>query len=197
MSTAYFAQQNASNPDSIPQFPPWTVTIDAKSMIRCYNGYVPGWTPLENSIANMQQLGIYLKCIRVGTGWNERNKAFSFYVPQQYDATSGTSKDDQAASLGVEVSIYSSDRALFLPNATLPSWLPDACLLTPGNLTISSQQCDYERLFSEPPPSLVANRTRNVNTIEYWIGDGTNSAWVCSLMQNSQSANLLICRFYR
>ena len=132
---------------------------------------------MELSPANLEKLGAYIKCIRIGSGWSDYNKAVGFYVPQEYDALSETSKDEQSQALGVRVSVYSSDRAVFFPNGTLPSWLSEACL-TAGNLTVPIQQCDYERLFSEPAPPRVTNRTENIVTIEYEISDGENSAWV-------------------
>lgn len=127
-------------------------------------------------MANLYLLGVYLKCIRIGSGWSELNKAASFYVSKEFDATSSTSKQDQAQALGVVVNVYSSDRAVFFPNGKLPSWLPEVCL-TPGNLTNPSE-CDFERLFSTPAPPRVANRVMNVNTIEMWIGNGTSVAMV-------------------
>lgn len=168
---------------------------------------------MENSLANLQLFGFYTKCIRIGSGWSELNKAASFYVPYAYDAMSKTSKEEQcqflttfyqgdhghednmcptslwcmltvtiAESLGVEVTIYSSDRAVFFLNGTIPSWLPPACL-TAGNLTNPSE-CDFDRLFSEPAPPLVADRVMNVNTIEMLMANGVNNSVMVSLSQH-------------
>ena len=145
-----------------------------------------GWTPMTNITTSLDVMGVYTKCIRVGSGWNILNKKASFYVPKAYDASSRTGKQAQADSLGVEVTIYSTDKAVFLPNGTLPSWMPKTCWSTAGNLT-NPNICNWDRLFSEPAPLAVANRTTNVNTVEMMIGDGTNASMVSPSTSKARS----------
>ena len=145
----------------------WTVDVDAHRQIRCYTWYDLFFYPL----AEGSSYGNYTKCIRLGKGWSDLNKKASFSAPGAYDAVS------EKQGPGVDVDIYSSDRAVFLPNGTLPSWLPAACLSDEsrnGSL-LNQTHCDWKRLFATDPTSPVANRTENVTTIEMNYQDGKSS----------------------
>lgn len=141
----------------------WTVDVDATRSIRCYAYYQLRWTPLAEDTS----YGNYTKCIRIGSGWSETNKRATFSVPGAYDPVEGVQ------GLGAEVEIVSSDRAVFLHNGELPSWLPPACL-SDGNL-LNHTTCDWNRLFAYNASSRVANRTQNINTLEFTRKNKTES----------------------
>ena len=139
----------------------WTVDVDAQRQIRCYGAYDLSLTP----IAPFTSSGNYTKCIRTGSGWSENNKQATFSVEGMVD----TSRRNNTGP-SVDVQIYSSDKAAFLPNGTLPEWLPEACLT--NSTALNRTNCDWERLFTVDEKSSIANRSANINTIEYTMRDG-------------------------
>lgn len=144
----------------------WTVNVDAGRQVRCYYGYNLYYAQFAEGIEDASQR--YTKCIRTGTGWNPANKKTYFDIPGSYNETR------KRQGPGVTVDIYSSDRAVFLPNDTLPSWFPKACLNV--ERLNGTANCDWNRFFdpSTSPPDL-ANRTEHVNTIEYKMTSGNTS----------------------
>ena len=127
----------------------YSINVDAERQIRCYVQYNLWYAQLTEGISDPTLN--YTKCIRTGAGWSDVNKKTNFFVPGK--------------GSGVTVDIYSSDRAVFLPNGTLPSWLPNACLARGGALNRTT--CDWNRLFTTNLSSDLANRTQYVNTIEF------------------------------
>jgi hypothetical protein len=149
----------------------WTTYIDESRQLRCYTHYSLANVPFGAGSAH----GNYTKCIRIGSGWSASNKKASFFVPGPYAVELGQPEIDivKMPGPGVSVNIYSSDRAVFFPNGMHPSWLPSACL---ANGTVpSTSNCDWDRIFTTPQSSPVANRTSNVNTIEMTIDKGLSS----------------------
>lgn len=141
----------------------YKIDVDANRQIRCYIAYNLWNAPMTEGI----QAGNYTKCVRTGSGWSNENYKASFSVP---GAFSTASKRQQP---GVSVDIYSSDRAVFFPNGTLPSWLPSACLSRAG--LVNRTNCDWERLFTTDPAPGMANRTQHVNTLEFTMKTGNFS----------------------
>lgn len=141
------------------------VDVDAGRQIRCYMEYDLSNTPLNPDTT----LGTYTKCMRVGGGWNETNRMAKFNIEGKYDAD-----DRDRQTPGIDVTIYSSDRVAYFPNGVIPSWLPQACLS--NGTRLNTTFCDWNRLFTVDPASPVANRSINVNTIEYLMEEGDISA---------------------
>ena len=141
----------------------WVVNVDAQRQIRCYSWYNLFWTPLAIGSSS----GNYTKCIRTGSGWGDANKKASFSVSGAYDAVT------QKQGPGVSVEIYSSDRAVFFPNGTLPSNVPAACL-TKGSV-LNRTVCNWDKIFTTDLTSPIFNRTQNVNTIEMKMDNGNLS----------------------
>ncbi|KAK3701430.1 hypothetical protein LTR37_015528 [Vermiconidia calcicola] len=139
----------------------WVVEVDANRQIRCYSYYNLVWTPLAEGTSS----GNYTKCIRVGQGWSTTNKQATFYAAETYNFA--TQKEEP----GIDITVYSSDRAVFFPNGTLPSWVPPACLS--NRPVLNNTICDWDKIFTTDPTSPIANRTENVNTIEFKTFDKT------------------------
>ena len=90
----------------------WVVDVDANRQLRCYDWYDLYWSPLvEGEVTHAASN--YTKCIRTGSGWNETNKHAGFFVEGAYNPRMNKSGP------GVSVDVYSSDRAVFLPNGKL------------------------------------------------------------------------------
>lgn len=142
-----------------------TIDVDAHRQIRCYKDYDLAYTPFNPHTSS----GVYTKCMQVGSGWGELNKKASFGVFGKYDES-----DEQKVTPGVNVTIYSSEKVAYLPNGTLPSWLPPVCLS--NSTKLNSTHCDWTRLFTVDPESPMVNRSVNINTIEYLTYDGESSA---------------------
>lgn len=133
----------------------WTTDVDSDRQIRCYSNYDLAMAPLYPNVFT----GIYTKCVRTGSGWSADNKQLGFTISGLQDYRTDTVAPD------VEVSIFSSDRAQFFENGTLPSWLPSACL-EPGDVP-SLVNCDWDRLFSsDDADEKLLERMKNVMTIE-------------------------------
>jgi len=133
----------------------WTTVVDSDRQIRCYSDYDLGLSPLWPNVTT----GIYTKCVRTGSGWSTDNKRLGFTISGVQDYNTDTVAPD------VEVSIFSSDRAQFFANGTLPSWLPSVCL-DAGDVP-SSVDCDWDRLFSsDDADEKLLERMRNIMTIE-------------------------------
>jgi len=138
----------------------WSIDVGADRQVRCYARYM-----MSNTIvAYGSNMDNYTKCTRVGKGWNPLNQNASFSVKGQYI------QDTTKLSLGVDIDVFASDRAVLLANGTAPAWLEAQCL-QPGSKA-ATLQCDWERLF-EPDDSLpFANRTANITTMEMRMSDG-------------------------
>ena len=134
----------------------WNVDIDKDRQLRCYANYNLFWTPIGESTSS----GWYTKCIQTGSGWSRANKKASFSVQGAYDV------NQKALGPGVDVTVYSSDRAVFFPNGNYPSWAKPC--VVPG-YRLNQTVCDWDRIFSPDPDSPVLNRTQNVNTMEYTL----------------------------
>lgn len=143
----------------------YSIDVGAERQIRCYFYYNLVNAQMTEGVS--APTSNYTKCIRTGAGWSDVNKKTNFFVPGAYDTVSKTQGPD------VRVDIYSSDRAVFLPNGTLPSWLPSACLARGGAL--NSTHCDWDRLFTTNISPDLANRTQYVNTIEFNMDNGNFS----------------------
>ncbi|KAK4983808.1 hypothetical protein LTR50_007010 [Elasticomyces elasticus] len=142
-----------------------TVTIvEPGREIRCYSSYNLYNTPLVEGTA----FGNYRRCIRTGTGWDRANNRASFSVAGGYYA------DTKTFAPGVNVSVFYSDRAAFLPNGSLPDGFSGKCL-TNGSIP-QDITCDYDQFFKLDPLSPVANRSSHVNTVEMTIENDQNSA---------------------
>lgn len=131
----------------------WSAEIDGDRQLRCYGNY-------NLATLDATYSGNYTKCITIGTGWGAANKAANFSISGSYDYESETVQPD------INVSVYASRNAVFLPNGTIPEWLNEACL---ANGTVpSGSNCDWQRLFDSSEASLL-NRSTNVNTVEMEI----------------------------
>ena len=142
-----------------------TINIDDNRQVRCYYGYNLWNTQFAEGTEDVSQR--YARCIRTGSGWSGANKKTNFAAPGVYKAAT------KRQGPGVTVEIWSSDRAVFLPNNTLPTWFPESCL-NPKKL--NGTTCDWNRFFdpSTSPPELV-NRTENAVTMEYTMQGGNSS----------------------
>jgi hypothetical protein len=137
----------------------WTITIDDNRSVRCYSYYDLLLAPFHEDRVEATSSETFTKCVRVGSGWSKLNEATGFTIAGEYDdTTNGTSP-------GVEISIFSSDKAQFFPNNTFPSWLPPACLQD-GQVPSTTVYCDWEKLFHTETDAYLYNRTQNVTTIE-------------------------------
>ena len=143
----------------------YSIDVDAQRKIRCYIWYNLWNAQMTEGVSSTTSN--YTKCIRTGSGWSDVNKQTNFFVPGAYDTIS----KKQGPSVAVD--IYASDRAVFLPNGTLPSWLPKVCLARGGALNRTT--CDWNRLFTTNISPDVANRTQYVNTIEFQMSNGNYS----------------------
>lgn len=143
----------------------YSIDVDADRQIRCYIWYNLFNAQLTEGVSDTT--ANYTKCIRTGSGWSDVNKKTHFSVPGAFDTVSKTQGPD------VNVDIYSSDRAVFLPNGTLPSWLPSQCLARNG--AINKTTCDWNRLFTTDISPEIANRTQFINTIEFNMDNGNFS----------------------
>ena len=144
----------------------YSIDVDAGRQVRCYVGYKLYNAQMTEGVSDVSLN--YTKCIRTGTGWSEMNKKASFSAAGEYNTIT------RRQGPGVTVDIFSSDRAVFLPNGTLPSWFPGACL-APGGRKVNSTTCDWNRLFTTDITPDLANRTQNVNTIEFNMRNGNFS----------------------
>lgn len=149
----------------------FTVEVDAGRQVRCYIWYNLWNAQFAEGTTDATQN--YTKCIRTGAGWSDLNKHTSFSAAGGYDTTT------KRLGPSIDVNIYSSDRAVFLPNGTLPSWFPAACLAQYGT-RVNTTTCDWNRLFTTDVPPDVANRTQYVNTIEYNMQIGNQSVMMAA-----------------
>lgn len=130
-----------------------TSIIDNSRQVRCYRDYDLSATPLISEMS----VRSYTKCVRKGHGWSADNKevTFSIHGVQNYDTNS--------TAPGVDVEVFTSDKAAFFKNNVLPSWLPSACI--DSGYVPPSINCDWDRVFENADEDL-SNRTQNVVTIE-------------------------------
>ncbi|KAK4549879.1 hypothetical protein LTR36_005180 [Oleoguttula mirabilis] len=111
----------------------------------------------------------YTKCIPDGDGWGSafpNTKYASFIVDGAYDS------DTNTVGPGIDYEIFSSDKVAFLNNGVLPAGISDDCIVN-GTVPVGAD-CDYDLLFSAPPPA--ANATSYVTTLRMTMSDGTNVA---------------------
>lgn len=135
----------------------WTSIVDNNLEIRCYGNYSLDSSPLDYDISE----GSYTKCVRKGEGWGTGNKRVAFNITNVVDYTTGLPASE------VRVHAFTSDKACFLKDGVLPSWLPAACL-QPGRVPLSVG-CDWDRLFNVEVDDDLYNRTKEVVTIEMSI----------------------------
>lgn len=147
----------------------WTTVVDSQRQIRCYAWYQIDNVPLvlENGVT-----GNYTRCIRTGPGWNDGNSQVGFSINGSYHA------DSETTDPAVNVTIFSSDQAIFFDNGTIPSWLSPGCL--PNGTVAANTSCDWDRLFTIVPDPLVANRSQSANTIEMTIPSGSGTSIVAA-----------------
>jgi hypothetical protein len=143
----------------------YSIDVDARRQVRCYIGYNLWNAQMTEGVSDVSMN--YTKCIRTGSGWSNMNKKAKFSASGEYDTIT------RRQGPGVTVDIFSSDRAVFLPNGTLPSWFPGACIAPGGK--VNSTSCDWNRLFTADIVPDLANRTQNVNTIEFNMRKGNFS----------------------
>jgi hypothetical protein len=113
------------------------VHVDANRQVRCYQYYQLKFSPFINPPGH----GYYTKCIRTGSGWSSLNKHSRFYTEQVYNQDHPRDPDP-----GVNIDVYTSDKAAFFEKGALPAWLPPACLKN-GPL-LNSTVCPWERMFT-------------------------------------------------
>ncbi|KAK6396629.1 hypothetical protein LTR65_008527 [Meristemomyces frigidus] len=137
----------------------WTTTIDSGRSLHCFAYYSYGLAADNN----------YTKCIPDGDGWGSafpNTKYASFIVDGAYDS------DTNTVGPGIDYEIFSSDKVAFLNNGVLPAGISDDCIVN-GTVPVGAD-CDYDLLFSAPPPA--ANATSYVTTLRMTMSDGTNVA---------------------
>ena len=142
----------------------WTIDVANNKQVRCYPWYNLEWTPLSEFTSS----GNYTKCIQTGSGWNPNNKRARFYTEKLYNP------DTQRLDPGVDITVYSSHRAAFFPNGTLPTWLPAGCL-TDGPV-LNKTICNWDRVFTTDETDPIFNRTQNLNTVEFYMADKNGSS---------------------
>ena len=142
----------------------WTIDVDANRQIRCYKGYNLWYTPIQHGTSH----GVYLKCIRIGSGWSDTNKRATFSAAGAYDPVTGKRGPD------VNVNIFASDRAVFFPDGKMPDSVPPACFN--DGPVLNKTICNWDKIFTTDPSDEMANRTQNLNTIEFHIDNGTLAA---------------------
>jgi hypothetical protein len=138
-----------------------TIVVDSHRQVRCYDNYDLAYAAFGFNSAK----GKYTRCIRTGPGWNAQNRHVRFYTEKPWNWDLGRWDP------GVNIDFYSSDKAVFFPNGQIPSWIPPACLN--GGPLMNNTICPWERIFTTDPSSPMFNRTQNVNTIEYLMGNST------------------------
>ena len=149
---------------------PWNIDVDHDRQIRCYANYSLD-CPLCFSYPLWKDypLGHYTKCIQIGTGWGSTTANTTFSIPRG----GGANKNDSTLT-DISVNIYSSDRAVFIPNGALP-WLPAQCLQSgAANRNLS---CDWDRLFAVDPMSPTAHRSIYHNTWEFSVSNASISSY--------------------
>ena len=139
----------------------WTSKIDDQRSVRCYRNYDLTVAPFYEQ-RETTSFESFTKCVRVGRGWSESNRATNFTIAGERNDTTNV------ASPGVEFSIFSSDKAQFFMDNKFPSWLPSECL-QPRDVPLTTVFCDWERLFHTEPDAYLYNRTQDVTTIEMSI----------------------------
>jgi hypothetical protein len=137
----------------------WTSKIDSSRSVRCFSYYDLFYAPFYETLeATSTSSGNFTKCVKVGSGWNKRNKELNFTIVGEHNYTTNLT------SPGVEFSIYSSDRAQFFEDGKYPFWLPADCLQA-GQVP-TTVECNWDELFYTSPDENLYNRTRNVVSIE-------------------------------
>jgi hypothetical protein len=137
----------------------WTSKIDNSRSVRCFSYYNLLYAPFYETLgATWTSSGNFTKCVKVGSGWNKRNKELNFTIVGEHNYTTNVT------SPGVEFSIYSSDRAQFFEDGEYPFWLPPDCLQA-GQVP-TTVICNWDRLFYTSPDENLYNRTQNVISIE-------------------------------
>lgn len=126
----------------------FTVNVDANRQIRCYKDYDLWYTPRFVGTSS----GSYTKCMQVGSGWGDKNKVAFFDTYGKYDE-----EWVDNLSPGLDVTIYASEKVAYLPNGTIPSWMPNACLT--NSTALNSTNCDWERFFTVDSDSPMVNRS--------------------------------------
>jgi hypothetical protein len=131
------------------------ITLSVDKSIRCYTAYppkpaVPGpMYPLSDPAH-----GISTKCIRIGSGWTgagATNDQAQFYLTTNTTVSTNLAGTDFSTA-GVHV--YSVASAIFLNSTT-------------SHCSKLDSLCNWDQLFSEPPPSQYRNISLNQQITEY------------------------------
>ena len=118
-----------------------TTVVDANRQVRCYHSWWFGDTVDD----------VYAKCFRAGTGWNSSNAISQFTVGLDEVA------DDPTFEV-VTTNAYRSDKAMYIKSTFTPGVDVPPCL--PNGTVPNSVACDWDSMFSQPPPvGLPSNLT--------------------------------------
>ncbi|KAK5174658.1 uncharacterized protein LTR77_001740 [Saxophila tyrrhenica] len=140
----------------------WVLEVDANRQVRCYDNYDLRFTALSTS----SWTGKYTRCIRTGSGWSSENKKAQFFTDQIYNNATGNTDP------GVDITVYTSDKAAYFKDGKRPSWIPAPCLSV-GRL-LNNTICPWERIFTADEDSDVFNRTQHSVTVEFYMGNGSS-----------------------
>ena len=113
---------------------PWTVTVDSTRSLRCNNN----WEDSNNNT--------YVKCNRVGRGWNSTNGIAEFSLGNASHAL-----------------LYSSDKSFFVSDTYNPANIPPRCY----NFTSATADCNWDAYFNTPWNERLSNVSANTVTTEY------------------------------
>jgi hypothetical protein len=121
--------------------------------VRCYT--LPAIGQSYNFPLSDPDEGLSTRCIRVGPGWaGARNDHSRFFI----QATDPPTKNLSGAA---SVDIYSVAGSIFLNSTTRH------CRTPVSSRQSSESSCDWDRLFSEAPPSEYRNVSLNQQVVEY------------------------------
>ncbi|KAI9854028.1 MAG: hypothetical protein M1813_001577 [Trichoglossum hirsutum] len=116
-----------------------------------------------------------VECVRVGGGWNDATFAHSQFSVGDVDTTSAGN---------VSVDVYSVSGGITLNGSALPCASP----------TASSQACDWDRMFSTPPPPSVTMYPGNTQFLEYSVPRllGSNATVLCFNFVSARTLDYVI-----
>ncbi|OQN97894.1 hypothetical protein B0A48_16205 [Cryoendolithus antarcticus] len=157
----------------------WTTQVDANRSIMCFSEYA-----LTFPIAGVNN---FTKCIQLrnqGAGWNEHTQSTQVLV----ESLDGPIDASNASRPSLDLFIYSSERAVLLPNGNLeaPYQLPNGstvthqpeCIeMTPANLTVSDSNfdCNWDYFFGDSYNAYSSsNATTHVNSMLLIYSEGND-----------------------
>ena len=139
-----------------------TTVVDDDREVRCYHNW--WWT---------SEADTYVKCFRVGEGWNSSNTLSTF--------TAGAEQNMNDSSIEVvQVNAYASDKAVYFKSSFTPDVVMQPCL--PNGTVPSDLYCDWDALFARDPPAGIpanmTNQTRNAFIFENGVMDDPSAKLV-------------------